>query len=398
MSRFALVPLRHVARLVYGEALPSESRDEGDVPVYGSNGPAGWHSVSNTLGPVIVIGRKGSQGKIQFSNEPVFAIDTTYFVDRECTKANLRWLYYVLSTVDLPALTQDVGVPGLAREAAYAARVPVPTASHQRAIADYLDAETARIDVPLSARRRQVALLEARKWAALVALVTGSRPDRPEPSGKLTFPAAWTPTRIKHLAQPLQSGDWGDDPTGDRDVLVVRAADFDRARLRVDAARLPLRHVDSASGRQRTLLPGDLVLEKSGGGPEQPVGAAVLFDLAVPAIPSNFAARIRAYDGVDPEFLCFVFAAMYHLGLNQRSIKQTTGIQNLDVGAFMSESWAIPPLSEQVQLGAEVSRVFTEVGAFQSAIGRQIDLLIERRQALITAAVTGQIEIPGVAA
>lgn len=116
--------LRHLARLQYGDSLADERRLDGDVAVYGSNGPVGVHDRANTRGPVIVVGRKGSFGKLQFSRAPVFAIDTTYFVDEHSATCDLRWLYYALSTVELDRLSFDVGVPGLSREAAYAQRIP----------------------------------------------------------------------------------------------------------------------------------------------------------------------------------------------------------------------------------------------------------------------------------
>ncbi len=67
--------------------------------VYGSNGPVGTHNYANTLGSCLVIGRKGSFGKVNCSSSAVFAIDTTFFVDRRHTDAQLRWLYYVLTLI-----------------------------------------------------------------------------------------------------------------------------------------------------------------------------------------------------------------------------------------------------------------------------------------------------------
>ena len=68
--------LKHVCRLAYGDALASEVRLDGDVPVYGSNGRVGFHSLPNTRQPCLVIGRKGSFGKVNFSSvEPGMVVD-----------------------------------------------------------------------------------------------------------------------------------------------------------------------------------------------------------------------------------------------------------------------------------------------------------------------------------
>ena len=168
-----MAQVRHIARLEYGSSLPAGDRIDGDVAVFGSNGPVGRHNSSNTGSPVVVVGRKGSHGKLQYSPTPVFAIDTTYFIDPACTQANIRWLFYSLSTLDLDKVGQDVGVPGLSREYAYSQRIPVPSHPEQRAIADYLDTETNRIDTLITKKRRLIELHEERRHSVITAAVSG---------------------------------------------------------------------------------------------------------------------------------------------------------------------------------------------------------------------------------
>lgn len=78
--------LKWVCRFTYGDSLSDANRRQGNVPVYGSNGPVGMHDVANVVGPCIVIGRKGSFGKVNYSESDLFAIDTTYFVDKNARK------------------------------------------------------------------------------------------------------------------------------------------------------------------------------------------------------------------------------------------------------------------------------------------------------------------------
>ena len=111
--------LKNICRLAYGNSLSAENRAAGTVPVYGSNGQVGVHSNPNTSGQCLIVGRKGSFGKVHYSAEPVFAIDTTFFVDRRHTGANIRWLYYLLGWLKLDAVSKDSAIPGLNREDAY---------------------------------------------------------------------------------------------------------------------------------------------------------------------------------------------------------------------------------------------------------------------------------------
>jgi type I restriction enzyme S subunit len=106
-----------------------------------------------------------------------------------------------------------------------------------------------------------------------------------------------------------------------------------------------------------------LLLEKSGGGDVQPVGRVVLFDLDVPAVCSNFVARMPVAPGNDSRFLCFLHEALYSLRLNRRSIKQNTGIQNLDSSSYLSEKAAVPPFSTQHRIAEFLDRETAKIDA-----------------------------------
>ncbi len=120
-----------------------------------------------------MVGRKGSFGKVNFSDEQVFAIDTTYFIDNSCTNERLSWLKYSLLPLRLDSASKDSAVPGLAREDAYESKLPVPPLPEQAAIADFLDRETGRIDVLVAKKRRLIELLKEKRTALITAAVTG---------------------------------------------------------------------------------------------------------------------------------------------------------------------------------------------------------------------------------
>lgn len=133
------IQLGEVCEFVYGDSLKEERRRPGKVPVFGSNGRVGWHDQAITSGPTIVIGRKGSIGEINWSGEPCYPIDTTYFVEKTKQPCNLRWLYYTLLKLDLTRLNKSAAVPGLNREDAYEQRIPWPGLAEQQRIAGQLE-------------------------------------------------------------------------------------------------------------------------------------------------------------------------------------------------------------------------------------------------------------------
>lgn len=152
------VKLGKVCNLQYGSSLTHAMRQQGSVPVYGSNGIVGFHNVAVTNGPTIVIGRKGSVGQIQYSPVPCFPIDTTFYVDSLKMDCDLEWLAHILKVINLPDLNKASGVPGLNRNDAYKVEIPLPPLAEQKRIAALLNEQLAVVD---EARAAAEARLEA---------------------------------------------------------------------------------------------------------------------------------------------------------------------------------------------------------------------------------------------
>ncbi|HEY5866645.1 MAG TPA: restriction endonuclease subunit S, partial [Candidatus Tectomicrobia bacterium] len=91
-STWPEVVLGEVCEFKYGKSLPESKRVVGKVAVYGSNGIIGQHNEAITDGLTIVVGRKGSFGEVNLSYDSCWPIDTTYYIDRTATNADLRWL------------------------------------------------------------------------------------------------------------------------------------------------------------------------------------------------------------------------------------------------------------------------------------------------------------------
>jgi type I restriction enzyme S subunit len=372
------VRLRRVARFAYGDSLAE--RDDGDIAVYGSNGCVGSHAVPNTTGPVLVVGRKGSFGKVQYSEAPVFAIDTTFFVDARHTDANLRWLYYVLLTLRLDDLSGDVGVPGLSREKAYEQRISLPSATQQAAIAAYLDRETARIDALITAKRRMVELLEERDQVELSNLVV---------------PENCQTARLRHFA--TVHGGITVDASRDAGADAVS-----RPYLRVanvQAGRLDLAEVTEITlpislAARATLRKGDVLMTE--GGDIDKLGRGTVWEGELEdCLHQNHIFAVRP----DPLQLDSWYLSLVTQSDHARAYFESTGVQSTNLASTSSSKildLPIPVLPALVQREVVVqwNRRSTRTAEMRSALTRQIALIGERRQALITAAVTGQLDIP----
>jgi type I restriction enzyme M protein len=138
-ARKSIFPLRRfdkVCTLEYGASLPKDKRVDGPYPVVGSNGITGYHTEYLVQGPAIVIGRKGSAGEVTWIAKDCFPIDTTYYIKQtNPAESDLRYLYWLLKTLNLPELRGGAGIPGLNRNEVYEAhKIPLPPLKVQKEI------------------------------------------------------------------------------------------------------------------------------------------------------------------------------------------------------------------------------------------------------------------------
>jgi len=203
------------------------------------------------------------------------------------------------------------------------------------------------------------------------------------------IPEHWEVGRLKSSIKSCRNGIWGDEPQGDNDdVACIRVADFNRTNMEIEVTDLTIRNVPASKQKMYLLKHGDLLIEKSGGGEKQPVGFVTIFNHNIPAVYANFIAKMelveeKAYSG----FYKYVHSAMYSVRLNVRSIKQTTGIQNLDTNYYFEESVIYPPLNEQKSIANFLDQKTAEIDGLIADKEKLIELLQEKRQAIITEAV-----------
>ena len=203
------------------------------------------------------------------------------------------------------------------------------------------------------------------------------------------IPEHWQAKRLKFTITGCQNGLWGDEPLSNaEDIACVRVADFDRVRNCVADGELTIRNIPRSQWRSRLLKKDDLLLEKSGGGELQPVGVVVIYERDCPAVCSNFVARMPVAPDNEAKFLCYLHAALYAGRINVRSIKQNTGIQNLDSDMYLNERVGLPPRSEQDVISTFLDREMARIDSLIEKKQRQIELLHEKRAALISHAVT----------
>ncbi|NWD55332.1 restriction endonuclease subunit S [Pseudomonas veronii] len=201
-------------------------------------------------------------------------------------------------------------------------------------------------------------------------------------------PRHWPVYSLKRTVDGCVNGLWGDEPDGENDIAVIRVADFERSFATVGLDKLTYRSITAKEKQSRLIKSGDLLIEKSGGGEKTLVGCVVLFKHEFEAITSNFVARMRPLSEFDCQFLCYAFGNLYHGRVNYPSVKQVTGIQNLDAESYLQQRFCFPARVEQTQIARFLDHETARIDALIEEQQLLIELLKEKRQTVISHAVT----------
>ncbi|WP_157789438.1 restriction endonuclease subunit S [Candidatus Microthrix parvicella] len=274
----------------------------------------------------------------------------------------------------------------------------LPPPEVQRAIADYLDAETARIDALITKKRRMIDLLGEQVDAQVFAAVSGSLTAGSTPRKHTQIP--WLDTIPSHWGSPWLGANHTTQlgkmlsasvASGPEQYPYVKNTNVQWDRF--DLTDLPTMTFDASDRVRCNLDEGDLLVCEGG-----EVGRAAVWPGAPKDVFFQKAIhRVRPVSEAEPRYTMYCLWAAANMNVfavegNQATIVHLTG-EKLREHRF---PW--PPLAEQREIVRHLDQSRAKVEGMVERLTKQIDLLAERRQALITAAVTGELEIPGVAA
>ena len=387
--------LKGVCMFEYGDSLAEEYRTNEGVSVYGSNGLIGHTLTPNTENECVIIGRKGSSGKVLYSEKSAFAIDTTFFVDRRHTRANIRWLYYLLTSLNLESLSGDVGVPGLSRARAYQQACPYPPLNEQAAIVRYLDAADQKIQSYISAKEKLIALLEEQRQAIIYQAVTRGldpnvklKPSSMEWLGDV--PEHWEVTQLGRLGSFSKgSGGTKEDeaPTG---LPCIRYGDlYTTHKYFIDKSRsfIP---VEKASN-YTPIKKGDVLFPTSGETIEE-IGKSAVNLIEPPVYCGGDLIIFRPKAMVNAKYSGY---SLDSAKAQDQKSKMGRGVSIMHIYSNqLKYLWTpIPPVEEQEAIAGYIDESTEAIDKSISQTRRQIELIEEYRTRLIAYVVTGKLDV-----
>lgn len=273
---------------------------------------------------------------------------------------------------------------------------PVPPRAEQTAIAAFLDRETAKIDALVAEQVRLIELLKEKRQAVISHAVTkGLDPSVPMKDSGVEWlgevPAHWEVRPIRRASTFVTSGPRGwSDFISEEGTLFVQSGDLDDEQnvLWQSAKRVSLNQADLAETTRTRLLEGDVVVCITGA---KTGNVAIVRDVTEPAHINQHLCLIRPTSDVRAAFMGRYLASetgQRFLLLAQYGLKQGLGLDDIK-----SVSMPVPPVDEQEEIALTIDHWSGQMNQLMSHAQTVIALLQERRAALISAAVTGQIDV-----
>ncbi|MCU7919077.1 MAG: restriction endonuclease subunit S [Candidatus Thiodiazotropha sp. (ex Epidulcina cf. delphinae)] len=396
-KHWQLMKLHHIVRMKSGSSITSlEMEDDGEYPVFGGNGQRGRFSDYTHEGSFVLIGRQGAEcGNINYAHGKFWASEHAVVAipDR---KLDYRWLGEMLWAMNLNQYSQSAAQPGLSVEVIGRLQVPFPPVSEQQQIAAFLDRKTAQIDALIAKKKALIEKLKEKRLVVITQAVTKGLDDTvPMKDSRVDWlgevPKHWdvggflkfVENRVDYRGKTPEKVPQG--------VFLVTAKNIKNGKINYQISQEYVREEDYDTIMSRgTPLIGDLLFTT-----EAPLGEIANVDNKMIAL----AQRIIKFRG-EADKLNNYFARYWMLGLPFQGHLQSLSTGSTATGIKASKLFelriVVPPLDEQISI---VKFLDIESKAFddkEKNIVEVIKKLLEYRAALITATVTGKIDIRNV--
>lgn len=421
-AHWDVLALKRVASISYGIGEPPQYRPDG-IPLIRATNVHNGHIYESGLvfvdpedipekrifwlqaGDIIVVrsgAYTGDSATILEKHCPAIAGFDMILRPQNCDSAFLQFslLSFYLKEQQIDLAKMRAAQPHLNAEELGSCVLIHPELAEQKSIAAFLHTETAKIDALIAEQERLIALLKEKRQAVISHAVTkGLNPDVPMKESGVEWlgqvPAHWTVTRLKFLAQVRSGVAKGRDIAIEHAVEVpyLRVANVQDGYLDLDdVARIQIAAHELDRYR---LLPGDVLMNE--GGDFDKLGRGHVWRGEIDdCIHQNHVFAVRPH-GVEPEWISLLTSA--HAGrfyFMSRS-KQSTNLASISSSNIAEFTMPLPPVAERAAIVAVVTTEVQRINDLLAQAASAITLLQERRSALISAAVTGKIDVRGLA-
>jgi type I restriction enzyme S subunit len=368
---WGISPLKRMLDIQNGSDHKHIQQDEG-YPVIGSGGVFAYASEYVYDGESILLGRKGTIDRPLYVNEKFWTVDTMYWSKIRSGTLG-KFAYYTALGIPFFYYSTNTALPSMTKGTLDTHLVCAPSEQEQIAIAAFLDRETTKIDTLIAEQEQLIALLKEKRQAVISHVVTkGLDPNVKMKDSGIEWlgevPGHWDVKRLKFLCKVQ---------TGDKDTVNA-----------VDDGEYPFFVRSQTVERINSYTADCEAVLTAGDG----VGVGKVYHY----INGRFDYHQRVYmmsrfSFVTGRFFFHYLSTMFQKVALDGGAKST--VDSLRMPIFMNFQFTVPPVNEQEEIIKKIDRVNSEFDELANEAARGIELLKERRSALISAAVTGKIDV-----
>lgn len=303
------------------------------------------------------------------------------------------WYSCVCLEPEMRKHANGMGIPHVNGNELKDALILLPSKEEQEKITNFLNHETAKIDTLIEKQQQLIKLLKEKRQAVISHAVTkGLNPHAPMRDSGVEWlgevPAHWVSSALKHYARVIDckhiTAEFFDEgiPLASISEVKERYVNLATAKLTTEKYYLDL------IGGGRKPEPGDIIYSRNA-----TVGEAALVAENMPEFAmGQDVCLIRMGKDVLPEYILYVLKS--GVVSNQLDLAMVgSTFKRINVDDIRNFAIAIPPYNEQAEIVAELSRILDKYDILVTKAEATIELMSERRTALISAAVTGKIDV-----
>ena len=387
-------------RLNRGFDLPDYKIEKGEYPVITSTNIKAFHKEYKVEGPMVVTGRSGSLGKVQYIEGRCWPLNTSLYV--KDYKGNFpRYVYYFLQMMHLEQYNAGAGVPTLNQNHLHSLKIKIHEKKLQQKIASILSS----YDRLIENNTRRIRLLEQmaenlyKEWFVRFRFPEHENVEMVK-SKYGRIPSNFNIIQMQDVFDYYVGGGWGQENMSNdfsEEASVIRGADFPKV-CQYDISTCPRRFHKKSNYRSRQLEDGDIVMEISGGTSEQPVGRTILVTQSLidrfdngKVICASFCKLIRLRKNViSPFFFYYWMKFLYDTRIINRFQLQSTGIINFKFEPFLRKGDVmLPPTNVMNSFESHVVPIHKEM----NKLAQQTQLLTRQRDLLLPRLMSGKLEV-----
>lgn len=386
--------LKYHAKIKNGQDQKEVLSDDGKYPIFGSGGEFGRASRYLYNKTSVLLGRKGTIDKPLYIVEPFWTVDTMYYTQIAQNTLS-KFFFYSCLTIKFDFYQFGAAIPSMTQENLHNIFFATPSFEEQTAIANFLDIQTAKIDTLIAKQQRLIELLSEKRQTLISHTVTkGLNSNVPMKDSGVEWlgnvPEHWDSVSLKWIASIYAGGT--PDKTNlsyweEGTIPWIGSGEVNQFFITVPTTYITEEAYKNSSAKW---IPKDsLVMALAGQGKTK----GMVAQLGIDTTCNQSMAAIVASQKMHSRFLFWWLYSNYNQIRNLVGGDSRDGL-NLEVIGVIPCPFTV--LSEQIAIANFLDIQTTKIDTLITKAREAIELMKERRIALISAAVTGKIDVRGI--